>query len=108
MVCDGGKELTGRSMVFNVGKIILVMIIFSGCNIVAGIEFKQTHGKAINGDVRSQLRLAQFYDKGMFIEKHEEAAEYWYWVAANNGNETATSILCNSFDICKNTTTKES
>lgn len=63
------------------------------------VFFTEVYNKAINGDVREQLRLAQLYDIGKFTEPDKEQSLGWYKKAALNGSNVAKNILCDKYNI---------
>lgn len=62
-------------------------------------EFNDATEKAITGNVDAQVRLAQFYQKGIFTAPQDfNKAITWFRIAANNGSKIARDILCIDFD----------
>ena len=63
-------------------------------------EFEDTLTAANGGNVKAQVRLAQFYQRGSFsAAQSDNTAIYWFKIAAENGSKTAKNMLLNDYKI---------
>lgn len=84
------------------GILFLAVVGFAMSGMVDAVEFGHTENKAFDGDVPSQIRLSQFYQKGSFsAPKDDNLAIYWLKKASRNGSKVAQSMLLNDYNIKK-------
>lgn len=55
--------------------------------------FKITMYGALKGDVRCQVRLSNFYKKGLFVKKNIDQSVFWARIASESGKEIALKTL---------------
>ena len=91
--------------------IFLGMLLYFGWYISGALDevfFNDAYEQATAGDHSEQLRIAQLYDQGKFVEQDKIKAVEWYERAAKNGSTIARTILCNNFKRgCKNVKTRK-
>ena len=64
-------------------------ISFTAIAIAQTVNIRQLKEKANQGDADAQKKLGDCYYLGKGVTKDYEQAEYWYWKAADQGNEDA-------------------
>ena len=84
---------------------VLVLLFFGVIGIVIydimpENQYLNTKTLAIAGYVDSQVRLAQFYQKGVFTAPRDDSkAIYWFKTAAQSGSKLAEDLLQDGYGI---------